>query len=107
MMVKQSQNDTSDLICPPSIQDRDNKRDNNLIPSLDIPADRELLAQGWERRFMADPIREKEVTDLYSELGFEVLSEPVKSSELSEVCGDCRLVACKEFTTIYTRKSIT
>ncbi len=74
------------------------------IPDFDLPPDPELLAQGWERRFMADSMRAEETTRLYEELGFEVRKEPVIASELSDVCSDCGLVACKTYMTIYTRK---
>jgi hypothetical protein len=74
------------------------------IPNLDLPPNPELVAQGWERRFMADPDRAEETTRLYEELGFEVRKEPVKTSELSDICSDCGLVACKTYVTIYTRK---
>ncbi len=78
---------------------------NEKIPSLDIAPDPELTEQGWERRFMGDSARVEEATSLYSELGYEVRTEPVMASELSEVCGDCGEVACKSFVTIYTRKA--
>ncbi len=53
---------------------------------------------------MADPQRAKEATDLYTALGFEVRAEPVSPSELSTECTDCRLLVCRSFATIYTRK---
>jgi hypothetical protein len=62
------------------------------------------VAQGWQRRFMANPVRAKEAVALYGELGFEVHAEPVKPSEMSEICGDCRLVTCNAFVTIYIRR---
>ena len=73
-------------------------------PLLDFPPDPELVAQGWERRFMADPIRAKESAELYRSLGFEVLSRPVQPAELSAECSDCKLVVCSAYVTIYTRK---
>ncbi len=74
-----------------------------LAPDLNFPPDPELVAQGWQRRFIADRIRSKEVGKLYSELGYEVRYEPVKPRDLSDECGDCRL-ATAFFMTIYTRK---
>lgn len=74
------------------------------LPNIDFPPDPELVAQGWERRFMADAAKAKEATHLYSELGFDVHAEPVKPAELSEACGGCRLVACRAYVTIYTRR---
>lgn len=71
---------------------------------LNIMPDPQLLAQGWERRFIADPMRAKEAVQLYTDLGFEVLAEPVKENELSEECSDCKLIVSRLFVTIYTRK---
>ena len=71
---------------------------------LDLLPDPDLVAQGWQRRFMADPVRAKESIDLYQSLGFEVRTEPIKPSELGEECADCQLVVCFSYVTIYTRK---
>jgi hypothetical protein len=75
------------------------------LPALDFPADPELAEKGWERRFMADPSRAKEASAIYLELGFEVRSEEIKPSELSVLCGECRLATCRSYVTIYTRRS--
>lgn len=74
------------------------------IPHLDLAPDPRLTAEGWQRRFMADPIRAREAVCLYSELGFEVRLEAAQPSELSLACGDCRLATCLAYQTIYTRK---
>jgi hypothetical protein len=71
---------------------------------VDLLPDPELVARGWQRRFMADPVRAKESIDLYESLGFEVRTEPIKPSELGEECTDCQLVVCFSYVTIYTRK---
>jgi hypothetical protein len=63
-----------------------------------------LLAEGWERRFIADARQAQESMELYSQLGFEVLAEPVQSSEMGEDCEDCRVLVLLQFKTIYTRK---
>jgi hypothetical protein len=70
----------------------------------DPEANPRLAAEGWQRRFMADPIRAKEAIQLYTELGFEVHLETIQPSELSPACGDCRLAVCYAYQTIYTRK---
>ena len=67
--------------------------------------DPHLLAAGWERRFVADPVRAREAGALYESLGFEVHAEPLKPTELSDECEDCQLVVCRTYVTIYTRKS--
>jgi hypothetical protein len=76
-----------------------------LLPTLDFPPDPKLAEKGWERRFMADPSRAKEASSIYRELGFEVRSEEILPSELSVLCGDCRLATCRSYVTIYTRRA--
>jgi hypothetical protein len=75
------------------------------VPLLDdnFPPDSQLVAEGWERRFMTDSERAKESTDLYTALGFDVRAEPVIPTELGAECTDCRLIVCRSFITIYTR----
>ena len=75
-----------------------------LLPDLNFPVDPGLVSEGWERRFMADAERAREAEELYASLGFEVLVETVKPSELSEVCAGCKLVVCRSYVTVYTRK---
>lgn len=70
----------------------------------DFKADPVLTAQGWERRYTADPIRADEAIKLYGELGFEVHIEPVKPSEFTDACMACGLTACHTYCTVYTRK---
>jgi hypothetical protein len=72
--------------------------------AIDRPPKPELAAQGWERRFMADGRRLGEFTDLYASLGYEVHAEPVHPDEIGPDCGDCRLIMCLQFHTLYTRK---
>jgi hypothetical protein len=66
--------------------------------------DPDLVAAGWERRFIADAVRAREATALYTSLGFEVHAESLKPTEFGPQCGDCQLVACHMYVTIYTRK---
>lgn len=75
-----------------------------ILPDLDFPPDPKLVAQGWERRFMADPTQAEEAERLYTELGFEVRTESIKPFELSELCGSCGLATCRAYMTIYTRR---
>jgi hypothetical protein len=77
-----------------------------ILPDLSFDPDPELVAQGWERRFMADPKQVEEATRLYSELGFEVRTERVLPSELSDLCGSCALATCHAYVTLYTRKRV-
>ena len=71
---------------------------------IKILPDPKLLAEGWERRFIADPLRAREAVELYTDLGFEVLAQPVTVSELNSDCADCQLVVSRLFVTIYTRR---
>jgi len=76
-------------------------------PSDGWPGDPALLRLGWQRRFMADASRLQEYIDLYGALNFEVRTEPVSQAELGEECEDCRLMICRLFVTVYTRRSAT
>lgn len=91
--------------CPPSRLDENGRLDLiPLLPTLDFPPDPALEAEGWQRRFMADPDRVKEATQLYTEMGFEIRIEAIQPTELHELCGSCRLATCSAYVTIYTRK---
>jgi hypothetical protein len=71
--------------------------DSHLAP------DPERLAQGWERRFIADEARVAEAVQLYRELGYETAVDPIRAADVDEDCGDCRLVAQLRLKMIYTR----
>ncbi|HLF91801.1 MAG TPA: hypothetical protein VI451_22875 [Anaerolineales bacterium] len=73
-----------------------------LSPDTELLPKPELVAEGWERRFMAGPARVKEVIQLYKEMGFEIHLEPVVPADLSNDCQGCTL-ATNFFVTIYTR----
>jgi len=74
------------------------------LSEAQLEANPERIADGWERRFVADAQRAKEAIDLYTEMGFEVCADPVRPDELGEDCEDCMLLAQLRFKTIYTRK---
>ncbi len=65
----------------------------------------QLQAEGWTRRFTALGRRLNEAAELYSELGYEVLLEPVDLDEEetagAEGCKDCFVTM--QARTIYTR----
>jgi hypothetical protein len=48
--------------------------------------ERALEAEGWTRQFVANEPRLTEAAELYRELGFDVLLEPLPEVER---CGDC------------------
>jgi hypothetical protein len=75
-----------------------------FLSEAQLEGDPALLADGWERRFIADARRAEEAIELYESLGYEVLAEPVRKEELGEDCDDCQLLAALQFKTIYTRK---
>ncbi len=67
-------------------------------------ADPQLTAAGWQRRFTADPARAREAIQLYNELGFDVHLHTIQPEELDPACGDCRLMTCAVYQTVYTRR---
>lgn len=74
------------------------------LSQAQLEGDPARIAEGWERRFIADGERAKEAMELYSQLGYEVCADPVRADELGEECDDCQLLALMKFKTIYTRK---
>ena len=58
--------------------------------------------EGWERRFVAFGERAEEAIQLYRDLGFEVVADPVQPDDMAAECTDCQLVTL--FRTIYTRR---
>ena len=81
------------------------KQEANVIFSTEtISPDPELIADGWERRFVADGSRVKEALDLYTEMGLDTRAEPVKQDQMAEKCEGCHIHMMLNFKTIYTRK---
>ncbi len=66
--------------------------------------DPELIARGWEQRFVADPVRAEEAIQLYEEMGYEVRAEPITPENMRAECGGCPMVTYVQFVTLYTRK---
>ena len=75
-----------------------------LLAESELKPDPKLVAEGWERRFIADQKRAEETMELYRQLGFEVCAKPVEADQLGTDCDDCQVVMLLNFTTIYTRK---
>jgi len=69
-----------------------------------LKPDPALVAEGWQPRFIADARQTREATELYTQLGFEVRTEPVPAEELGDECSDCQALVLFQFKTIYTRK---
>lgn len=77
--------------------------DHSNVPGCVSPPDPELIAEGWERRFIADAKRAQDAIEMYGELGYNVRLEPVNATALSEACSGC-LIAFAQFCVVYTRK---
>jgi hypothetical protein len=68
----------------------------------------ELVALGWEKRFLADEPRLSEMKEVYESIGFEVLLEPLPEKEELAHCSESGCTACLDldpdrYRTIYTR----
>ena len=75
-----------------------------VLSESGLAPDPTRLADGWERRFIADGQRAREMMELYRQLGFEVCADPVTPEQVGDDCADCRLLMLLEFQTIYTRR---
>lgn len=75
-----------------------------VLSEAQLAADPELVAQGWERRFVTDAARMDEVVALYQDLGYDVRAEPMRHTEFNEQCNECELANLLRFRTIYTRR---
>ena len=75
-----------------------------VLPLAQLVPDPTLVAEGWERRFIADSVRAEEAIELYRQLGYVVRAERVRRGELAGECADCELLMFLDFRTIYTRK---
>ena len=64
----------------------------------------ELENEGWTRQFTTDEPRLSEAVEEYKELGFEVLMEPIDSSETGGECTSCLMADCDHYKVIYTRR---
>ena len=73
------------------------------LAEAQVEADPARLADGWERRFVADGARCDEMMRLYEELGYEVVADPIRPEQLAGACEDCRLLMGRRFRMIYTR----
>jgi hypothetical protein len=69
-----------------------------------VRADPARLAEGWERRFLADATRAAEATALYQTLGYETCADPIRREDLTGDCDDCQLVMLLHYRMIYTRR---
>ncbi len=63
-----------------------------------------LIADGWVRRYLADPNRAREAVQTYTEAGFEVLLEELEPRSFAASCSGCAATVCATYTVVYTRK---
>lgn len=68
-----------------------------------VPPDRDLLAQGWQYRFIGDERMANDAVQTYGELGHEVLLLPVNTKDLKDECEGCKILF-QNFKAVYTRK---
>lgn len=68
----------------------------------------ELEREGWEKRSCEREPRLSELSELYKELGFEVLLLPARPQDLSGASTECQIcleeAALADYKTIYTRR---
>jgi len=76
-----------------------------------VRREEELIAAGWERRFIACEPRLSEMVATYKDIGFEVLLEPLPSKEeMSQSgCEESGCTACfdvdpERYRIIFTRQ---
>lgn len=67
--------------------------------------DAELLADGWQQRFVADERMGRDAVETYGTLGYEVRLVPLNTAHLGEQCGGCEMVL-KKYSVVYTRRRI-
>ncbi|OGF22408.1 MAG: hypothetical protein A2V63_10090 [Candidatus Eisenbacteria bacterium RBG_19FT_COMBO_70_11] len=75
-----------------------------VLSDAQIEADPARVAEGWERRFVADGARAEEMIALYRELGFEVVADPIRPDHIGDQCESCQLLIRLQFKMIYTRR---
>jgi hypothetical protein len=62
--------------------------------------------EGWTARTTIDEPRLSELSELYEELGFEVMIRPVTADEGDGTCSVCVMDDPERYKTIYTRPKI-
>jgi hypothetical protein len=81
--------------CPEGIDD---------VDEFAVPADPGLVAEGWVRRYLTDPIRAEEAIDLYTSMGYEVTVRKLTPADFGPMCGTCASSVCRSYVVVYTRK---
>ena len=75
-----------------------------------MKGEKELIAAGWEKRFIACEPRLSEMVETYKEIGFEVHLEPLPPKDEIDIesCGEGGCTACfdvdrEPYKIIFTR----
>ncbi len=63
-----------------------------VLSEAQVEADPARIADGWERRFIADGPRVAEMVALYESLGYEVVADPIRAEQLDDECVDCQVL---------------
>jgi hypothetical protein len=77
---------------------------HRMLSEAQLAPDPARMAGGWERRFITDAARLREVVALYEHAGFEVAADPIRQDDFPDGCDDCQILALLQFRTIYTRR---
>jgi hypothetical protein len=72
------------------------------ITGLTVSENPELTAGGWVRRTVTTAQRADEMSQLYSEIGFEVMVRPLDESSYAEDCTGC--ASGPSSVVLYTRR---
>jgi len=68
-----------------------------------VLTDPDLVAQGWKRRYLAEPTRAKEAVETYTAAGFEVYLQALEPTDFSAKCQACAAAGCMSYVVVYTR----
>lgn len=79
------------------------QHDERMLSESQLAADPDLIAAGWEWRFIADSHRTAEACELYEQIGFEVRTEPLPGTDDAGECEPCQDTV-RHFHAIYTRR---
>jgi hypothetical protein len=75
-----------------------------LLAGTHLEPDPRRVSEGWSPRFITDGARAEEMMQLYRQLGFEVVADPIAPQDRRGICEHCRVVMQLQFRIIYTRK---
>ncbi len=81
----------------------DCQADHSNVSGCVAPPDPKLIAEGWERRFIADAKRAQDAVEMYEALAQEVRVEAIMPADIKAECQGCWLVL-SQLRAIYTRK---